>query len=71
MGKKSWCESDDAEFAAKAAEVVGLYLAPPENAIVICVDEKPSKIAVSANSESEALGLASRRSMLAMHCKNA
>jgi transposase len=41
-GKKSWCESDDAEFAAKAADVVGLYLAPPENAIVICVDEKPS-----------------------------
>ncbi len=41
-GKKSWCESDDAEFAAKAADVVGLYMAPPENAIVICVDEKPS-----------------------------
>ena len=39
---KSWCESDDAEFAAKAADVVGLYLAPPENAIVLCVDEKPS-----------------------------
>ena len=41
-GRKSWCESDDPEFAAKAAEVVGLYMAPPENAIVICVDEKPS-----------------------------
>ena len=41
-GRKSWCESDDAEFAAKAAEVVGLYLAPPEDAIVLCVDEKPS-----------------------------
>lgn len=39
---KSWCESDDAEFVAKAADVVGLYMAPPENAIVICVDEKPS-----------------------------
>jgi transposase len=39
---KSWCESDDAEFVAKAADVVGLYLAPPEDAIVICVDEKPS-----------------------------
>jgi hypothetical protein len=22
--------------------VVGLYIAPPENAVVICVDEKPS-----------------------------
>jgi hypothetical protein len=26
----------------QAADVVGLYMAPPENAIVICVDEKPS-----------------------------
>jgi len=41
-GKKSWCESDDAEFVAKAADVVGLYMAPPKDAIVICVDEKPS-----------------------------
>ena len=40
--RKSWCESNDPEFATKAADVVGLYLAPPENAIVICVDEKPS-----------------------------
>ncbi len=41
-GRKSWCESNDPEFVAKAADVVGLYLAPPENAVVICVDEKPS-----------------------------
>ncbi|MDQ3566388.1 MAG: IS630 family transposase, partial [Pseudomonadota bacterium] len=41
-GRKSWCESNDPQFAAKAADVVGLYMAPPENAIVICVDEKPS-----------------------------
>ncbi len=41
-GRKSWCESSDPEFAAKAADVVGLYMAPPENAVVICVDEKPS-----------------------------
>jgi len=39
---KSWCESSDPQFIAKAAEVVGLYMAPPENAVVICVDEKPS-----------------------------
>jgi transposase len=39
---KSWCESTDPEFVAKAADVVGLYMAPPENAVVICVDEKPS-----------------------------
>jgi transposase len=41
-GRKSWCESNDPEFAAKAADIVGLYLAPPENAVVVCVDEKPS-----------------------------
>jgi transposase len=40
--RKSWCESNDPEFAAKAADIVGLYLAPPENAVVLCVDEKPS-----------------------------
>ena len=42
IGRKSWCESTDPEFVTKAADVVGLYMAPPENAIVICVDEKPS-----------------------------
>ena len=41
-GRKSWCESNDPEFASKAADVVGLYMAPPDNAVVICVDEKPS-----------------------------
>jgi transposase len=41
-GRKSWCLSSDPEFAAKAAEIVGLYLAPPENAIVLAVDEKPA-----------------------------
>jgi transposase len=41
-GRKSWCVSSDPEFAAKAAAIVGLYLAPPENAIVLAVDEKPA-----------------------------
>jgi transposase len=40
-GRKSWCQSDDPEFAAKAADIVGLYLAPPEQAIVLSMDEKP------------------------------
>ena len=40
--RHSWCISTDPEFTAKAADVVGLYLSPPTNAIVICVDEKPS-----------------------------
>src|ERR1700736_777710 len=40
-GRKSWCVSQDPEFAAKAAEIVGLYLDPPEGALVVAVDEKP------------------------------
>jgi transposase len=42
VARKSWCESNDPEFTSKAADVVGLYIAPPEKAIVLCVDEKPS-----------------------------
>ena len=42
MARKSWCESTDPEFVAKAADVVGLYLAPHEKAVVIWVDEKPA-----------------------------
>ncbi len=40
--RKSWCESNDPAFAAKAAEIVGLYLDPPDGALVLAVDEKPS-----------------------------
>src|SRR5467141_4038045 len=39
--RKSWCESNDPDFAGKAADVVGLYVNPPVKAIVLCVDEKP------------------------------
>lgn len=39
--RRSWCISTDPEFAQKAADVVGLYLDPPDNALVLCVDEKP------------------------------
>src|SRR3982074_889368 len=40
--RKSWGERHDPDFTAKAADVVGLYVALPEKAIVLCVDEKPS-----------------------------
>ena len=39
--RRSWCISTDPEFTTKAADIVGLYLDPPENAVVMCVDEKP------------------------------
>ena len=33
--------SPDPEFEAKLLDIVGLYLNPPENALILCVDEKP------------------------------
>jgi len=44
---RTWCVSTDPDFTAKAAEIIALYLAPPENAVVISVDEKPSMQALS------------------------
>jgi transposase len=36
-----WCgKSKDPEFEEKMTKIVGLYMSPPENALVICVDEK-------------------------------
>jgi len=40
--RRSWCISTDPEFGPKAADVVGLYLEPPRDALVLSVDEKPS-----------------------------
>ncbi|MEK7754234.1 MAG: IS630 family transposase [Acidobacteriota bacterium] len=40
--RRSWCISTDPAFAPKAADIIGLYLHPPENALVLAVDEKPS-----------------------------
>lgn len=38
---KYWCgKSPDPEFEEKQAAILGLYLNPPENALVLCVDEK-------------------------------
>src|SRR5580704_18103556 len=33
--------SPDPDFEAKLLDIVGLYLNPPDNALVLCVDEKP------------------------------
>src|ERR1700758_4944717 len=32
--------SDDPDFEAKAADIIGLYLSPPQHAAVFCIDEK-------------------------------
>ena len=36
----TFSRSPDPDFAAKVVDVVGLYLHPPEHAVVVCVDEK-------------------------------
>ena len=41
-GRKSWCHSTDPDFVPKVAAIVGLYMGPPGNAVVLSVDEKPS-----------------------------
>lgn len=36
-----WCgKSTDTEFESKMLTIIGLYMSPPTNAIVLCVDEK-------------------------------
>jgi putative transposase len=44
---KMWLFSSDPEFEAKQADIVGLYINPPKNAFVICLDEKTGLQAVS------------------------
>jgi transposase len=38
--QQTWKLSRDPQFVAKVRDVVGLYLDPPERAVVLCVDEK-------------------------------
>ncbi len=55
--------STDPELVAKVTDVVGLYLAPPENAVVLCVDEKSQIQALDRTAPMLALqpGLPARR----------
>jgi transposase len=56
--------STDPELVAKVTDVVGLYLAPPQNAIVLCVDEKSQIQALDRTAPILPMqpGLAERRS---------
>jgi transposase len=38
--QETWKLSKDPQFVAKVKDVVGLYLDPPQRAVVLCVDEK-------------------------------
>ena len=48
---KMWLFSHDPEFEAKQADIVGLYIKPPKNAFVICLDEKTGVQAVSPTND--------------------
>ena len=37
---ESFSLSTDPQFVAKVRDIVGLYMSPPDNALVLCVDEK-------------------------------
>lgn len=37
---EGYIASNDPDFEAKAADIIGLYLKPPQHAVVFCVDEK-------------------------------
>ena len=56
--------STDPNFVAKVRDVVGLYVAPPERAIVLCVDEKSQIQALDRSQPMFAMrpGQAARRS---------
>ena len=43
---QTWKLSTDPEFVGKVRDVVGLYLDPPQNALVLCVDEKSQMQAI-------------------------
>jgi transposase len=37
---RTYMMSDDPDFETKAADIIGLYMSPPQHAAVFCVDEK-------------------------------
>lgn len=59
---KMWCFSNDPDFEAKKKDVVGLYLNPPKNALVICIDEKPQIQALSRKFTPMGVGVPEKRS---------
>ncbi|MDR1085885.1 MAG: IS630 family transposase [Deltaproteobacteria bacterium] len=44
--QRSWCVRTDPQFAARVTDIIGLYLEPPQNALVLSVDEKPNVQAI-------------------------
>jgi transposase len=41
---RQWLKSSDPDFVAKANRVCRMYLRPPKDTVVLCVDEKPLQV---------------------------
>lgn len=41
---RQWLKSSDPDFIAKAKRVCRMYLSPPKDTVVLCVDEKPMQV---------------------------
>ena len=52
---RMWLFSNDPEFETKQADIVGLYINPPKNAFVVCLDEKTGMQAISPTHEKLAM----------------
>jgi putative transposase len=66
-----WCgKSTDLEFESKMTTIVGLYLSPPENAIVLCVDEKTQIQALDRSQPELALKSGTPRRQTATYKRN-
>jgi hypothetical protein len=67
--RQSWRVSTVPEFSRKAADVVGLYLNPPQKALVLCIDEKPCIQALERGARLDPLTQRSRTSGFAHEYK--
>ena len=66
-----WCgKSKDPEFEEKMTKIVGLYMSPPENALVICVDEKTQIQALDRTQPELALRAGNPRRQTATYKRN-
>jgi hypothetical protein len=56
---QTWKLSTDPEFIEKVRDVAGLYMAPPDNALMLCADEK-SQIQATLATKKHDVALATR-----------
>ncbi len=54
--EQTWKLSADPQFIEKIRDVVGLYMNPPEHALVLCADEKSQIQVVNMNAGGELVG---------------